>query len=130
MSEPAQNEFAMAIDQIRSRDVEDNIYGDEDSQNQLSEALTDLFASAMEGFEVPEDDEERADAMLREIILALMDISFKAGMLYHSYFVTDEQQDIGTLSPIPISPETATQMVFGLMGDGISLKLVVDRGPH
>jgi hypothetical protein len=124
MSEPNQNDFAEVIGQIQRGDVVDYIETDEDTQAQLSDSLTALFVSVMENLEVSED-EEQANTDMQVAILAMMDTSFKAGMLYRSYQSPPDNDSL----PIPINAEIATQMMFGLMGsEGFSIRFRVDRG--
>lgn len=113
MSEPGV--FRNAMSQL----TDANILRHED-QDDLDAAIEERFRAEMDRVEMPDDEEAANEAMTR-VILELMDHAFKSGLVYGAGTEDDE-----TRAALRLSPEQATAVVAGLLGNGVTFK--VDRG--
>jgi hypothetical protein len=112
--------FAMAADNA-------GMFADEQHEQDLGNKLKDLFDEAVK--EVPDGlDEEQANELVTNRMLALLDQSFKAGMIYYGSFVepppNGNREEVR--QTVHISPEDAVKLLTGLMGNGVIVQ--VDRG--
>lgn len=91
----------------------------------FNDAVVEQFNQTMTWLseQVPEDDEDAANAMMADAVQGLMITSFKAGMLFQH----TQQQDSAMID-VGIDPEDASAILTGLLGDGATLRLVVERG--
>lgn len=133
MSEPV-NEYREILD------VEDGEFGDPAEYAKFSEAVNDMFATTMSELDVP-DNEDEANAIMGQAITKMMRQCFFAGMQFQFSFQEEEPEvtelvqsfpvGVEQIPPIGLTPEMGAALVLGLMsGDGITLRLVVDRGSN
>ena len=136
----APNEDENVYYEIINRPIEETL--DDPAEDQLfTEAIQAVFEQKMADVVVPDDDEDAANAVMTETIISLARRCFFSGATYQWLYgearndkenveSLDEAFKVGvTIPPVGITPEMATSIVLGLMnGDGVTLKLVVDRG--
>jgi hypothetical protein len=138
MTEPEETPYAEILAAVNTTPVQVSLDPHEEGDSaDFVAAIKHLFAVTIDALSVPDNDEETANDILGEAVQALMVHSFKAGMLFYDAYLLPEDAlpaadtDGAITIPVPISPATATELVTGLMDEGISLRLVVDRnGPH
>jgi hypothetical protein len=130
---PADNVFVEVLGDYGQSYAAD-FSGDDQGNKQLDEAIFGLFTETMTGLEVPDDDEELANALMGDAITKLMRQCFMAGMFYQYSFGESESsvpEDETMSLQFQVSPENATAMIMNLVsGVGVNLRLVVDRGPN
>ena len=100
----------------------------------LIDAIQELFSARMANLEVPDGDEDQANEIMSEAITELMRHCFLGGMV-HEYITnprSDEDEAFPTGGSVAYATIDRTQsaaIVLGLMnGDGVTLRLVLDRG--
>lgn len=110
--------------------VHEIIVGDEDDGTVFSDALEAMFNQEMANLaeQMPDNDEDQANQLMAEAVQAMMITCFKAGMVYqHEIAPPGENADN---IPIVITPDQAGALISGMMTDGASFSLIVDRGQH
>lgn len=132
-AQPPPGEGAVTLDNLNyvfsiaaNYQGENTMFDDPSDQEDLTRLLGELFNKTV--MTIPDDvDEEKANEIVAEQVVRLMDQTFKAGMIYYNSFVNDDWPPSAE-HQIPISVEEATAFVTGLLGDGIRVTIKVDRG--
>lgn len=129
MTEP-QNPFSETF-ALADTDYVGTILADEhDDGTVFSDALEALFETAMTTLaeQMPDDDEEQANALMSAEVQRLMMLCFKAGMIYQHEVGAPENNEIQI--PVFIDADQAGQLVSELVKGDPLLRLVVHRGSN
>ena len=106
---------------------------DNDDGSVFDAAIVQEFDVAMTALadQMPEGDEEAANALMAQTVQAMMVNCFRAGMLFQHAIDPGSDESDNMAIALEMDEDTATEIVRGLIsGHGALLRLVVDRGPN
>ena len=119
------NPFAQFFDSMQMQAIGPILVDENDDGTIFSDAIEAEFEVAMSALadQMPEGDEDAANALMAQMVQSMMVNCFRAGMLFQNAIEPPVPDEV---TPVLINEQTAFEIVRGLVGNGV--RLVVDRG--